>query len=190
MKYLRTWINQCLEHDSFVFTMYYYPWMCRFLLFCYEIKWSLQHLAITWKCRFLVFCCKIWLSHSLKMGFIAVEVTEVSFFNHHYKNRLNFTLFVTWHRNSFKPSLIDAHQLALSYEIKIFKIRELYVITCISGYKWLSSLSAFHGTCHFCDTCQLRPPNNRDNSQISQQNNKNLHSKIPQLSKRKCFSYE
>ena len=30
------------------------------------------------KVRIFGVCCEIWLSHSLKMGFIAVEVTEVS----------------------------------------------------------------------------------------------------------------
>ena len=46
----------------------------------------------------------------------------------------------------------DGHQLALSYEIKIVKFRALFVLTYISGYKGLSSLSSccvtFHGMCH------------------------------------------
>ena len=43
-------VNEWLEHDSFEFTMYYFPWMCRFLLFCYEIKQQLLILnsCFTW----------------------------------------------------------------------------------------------------------------------------------------------
>ena len=52
-------VNEWLEHDSFEFTKYCFPEMCRFLLFCYEIKQPLWNLAITWMWGFLLVCSKI-----------------------------------------------------------------------------------------------------------------------------------
>ena len=80
-------VNEWLEHDSFEFTKYYFPQMCRFLLFCYEIKQPLRNLAITWMCRFLLVCSKM--KQALQNLAIFSHISQVL---PHDINKVNFYL--------------------------------------------------------------------------------------------------
>ena len=69
------------------------------------------------------------------MGFVPVDLTEVSSLTELEEGN-NFLLYSTnYHISANFPGSVDGRELTLSYEIKILKIRELLVLTYILHYK-------------------------------------------------------